>query len=509
MSSKPNYSVPQRFRHVILSILTGIVLALAMPKPGWTLCAWVGLVPLFAAIRKRSWWQAGLLGLLAGTVYYIIILRWVFLFGTLPWLLLSVVEALFVGLFAALYPRLTPERIGWLGYIGVPAAWVAAQFIRTLGTYSFWWGSFAHVQANDLAVSQIASVTGPWGIDFVVCLASLAIAMGAVRPHRRFTPMAAAAVLVSAVYLFGWMALSSPPPHGKGHRVAVVQGSVSEDKATRIPLCQACYVTYSALSVDAARSKPELILWSETAIPDFVGTPGWQPLLSRTALLTKTDLLAGGYERPDDPTRSGCYNSLILFDRWGMKRGAYRKVHLVPFGEFVPLRRQLPFLKDYGVRADDVLSGREHPLLPTRVGSIGASICFESTFPQISRSEVRRGAELLCVVTNDQSLKRTQGPIQHLMMARLRAIENRRFVLRAAGTGISAIVDPYGRIRDRLEPYKKGTIVDEVTPSRSLTPYTRFGDWLAYLSIAVALACALLPSRASQKSSAAKRPRGI
>ena len=500
MSSPSNYSVPRRFRHVILAALSGIVLALAMPNPGWTVCAWIGLVPLFMAIRNRPWWQAGLLGLLTGSVYYVIILRWMFLFGSMPWIMLAVFEGIHIAIFAALCTRVTPEKIGPIGFVAVPAAWVATQFIRTLGAYSFIWGSFAHVQASDPALTQIASVTGPWGIDFVVCFANAAIAIAIDRRKRRFAPLAAALALVIGVYVFGWASLNAPPPHGKAHKVVVVQGSVQDSDATRIPFVEACYIANNDLTIRAARSKPELIVWSETAVPDFIDNPGWEPLVSRTAKCSHADLLAGGYERPRDPTKRGSYNSLMLFDRSGARRGVYRKVHLVPFGEFVPLRKQLPFLKDYGIRPEDVLAGRGHPLLNTRAGRVGTSICFESTFPAISRQEVRRGAEILCVVTNDQSLQRSMGPLQHMMMARLRAIENRRFVLRAAGTGISAIIDPYGRVRHCLGLYRAGTITDEVTPSRSLTIYTRFGDWLAYLSIVIALACAATPSRGSKSS---------
>lgn len=501
MSFNFNYSVLHRFRHVFLSIASGIILALALPKPGWSICAWIGLVPLFIATRTAGIKRAALLGLLTGTVYYAIILYWLLLFGSLPWLALTVFQAAYIAMFAVLYSRLNPQRIGWLGFVAVPASWVVMQFLRTPGTYSFTWGSFAQTQANNLSLAQIASVTGPWGIDFIVCFASLAITAAIVGPQRRFKPLAVAALLVLAMWTFGTLTLSSRTPSAPSHKVAVVQGSVSNHHEPGLNLGQRSYLAYAHLSEIAARSKAELIVWPETAIPDFIASPGWQDFIEPVARDTRATLLIGGYESADDSTTSDGYNSLILFDKTGKRLGSYRKVHLVPFGEFVPFRDQLSFfLQDYGIRPNDVIPAHGHPVLNAPLCKIGTSICFESAFPSIARCETRDGAQLLCIVTNDQTLQRTQGPEQHLMMAKLRAIENRRFVLRAAGTGISAIIDPFGRVRHRLGLYRKGLIVDSVVPLHSLTLYTRLGDWLAYLCIAVTVACLFAPNRESKKS---------
>jgi apolipoprotein N-acyltransferase len=172
-------------------------------------------------------------------------------------------------------------------------------------------------------------------------------------------------------------------------------------------------------------------------------------------------------------------------------------VQLVPFGEFVPFRDKLPMLQNYGVRAEDVLAAKKHVLLNTCIGRTGTNICFESLFPEIARGETLHGAELLCVVTNDAWFQRTQAAHQHLMMAQLRAVENRRYLARAAGTGISALIDPYGRIKKQIGLFTPSTIMANVQPHTELTIYTRFGQWFAYLCVLMLIVCLPLLLRGS------------
>jgi apolipoprotein N-acyltransferase len=506
MSFHTNYNVLRRFRHVILSVAAGVILALAMPTPGLWVLAWVGLVPLFVALHGASVPRAALCGLLTGIVYYAIILRWLLLFGTLPWLVLVAYQALYIAIFAALYARLNQQRIGWPGLAAAPAAWVGLQFVRTLGPYGFIWGSLAHTQANLLPVVQIASFTGPWGIDFVVCFVSLALSIAIIDRKRSPKPLIVAASLVLGMLAFGVISLHAPMSEVRGRRVAVLQGNMNNDFHPIPHFLRHARDRYARMTVQAAKTGPEIILWPETALPMDITTPGMGDYLSNLAKLSHSCLLIGGY----DPSYSGegSYNSLFSYGKDGNMMGCYHKVQLVPFGEFVPLREQLPFMKNYGIRPEDVLGSDNHALLDSPIGKVGVSICFESTFPQIARTETRDGAQVLCVVSNDAWLKHTPATQQHLMMARLRAVENRRFLLRAASTGISAVIDPYGRIRREAGLFREDAIIDSVVPSRHLSLYTHLGDWLAYLCIAMTAACLLAPTRASKKASSGKRRRG-
>jgi len=474
---------------VILSIASGLILALALPKPGMWAAAWVGLVPLFVALRGIRAWQAALYGFVAGVVYYGIILHWVTLFGYLPWVLLVIYQAAYIAIFAALCAWLQPERIGKWGFVAVPATWVTLQFVRTLGPYGFIWGNFAHTQAENLPIAQIASITGPWGIDFIVCLVSLALAVAITSKGRQLAPLIIAGLLTLGIWIFGITCLNAPLVKTVGRPVAIIQGNMKNDFNPVPDYTERAYEIYSRMSLEAAKSKPELILWPETVLPVNLTGPGWDNLLGSLAKRTGADLLVGGYDPSKSASTCGSYNALHLYNTEGKKTGVYHKVQLVPFGEFVPLRDRIPWLANYGVRTEDVLPGRDHALLDSRVGQIGVSICFESTFPSIARGETRAGAELLCIVTNDAWLQHTPAAREHMIMSKLRAIENRRFVLRAAGTGISTVIDPFGRTQEQLGIFRQGKILDGVYPKRDLTLYTRFGDWFALLCIAITIFC--------------------
>lgn len=484
-------------RNLFLSAISGLLLAQAMPRPGLWPLAWVALVPLFVSLREATIKRAALYGLTAGVVYFGFVLFWMTIFGYLPWLLLAVVEASFLAVFAAGTARLLPARTGWPSYIAVPAAWTAVQWLRSLGPYSFTWGSLAHLQANDLPIIQLASVTGPWGIDFLICLVNLALA-DLLIPHnhkRRIAPTLVAGVVTAVVALAGWSCLRADGPPART-RVAVIQGdTVRGMRPTAEEDPAAAFEVYRKLSLRAAKSGPDIVVWPETSLIATISDPGWGTLVSLLARSTSADYLIGGY---DAAPGGGYYNGAHLYRASGEKTGVYRKVRLVPYGEFVPLRDRLPFLKRYGIRDVDVTPGASHKLLQSSIGPIGVSICFESIFPQISSAETRAGGVALFVITNDSWFERSQAARQHLMMSKLRAVENRRYVVRAASTGISAIIDPSGRTGGETGLFEKAVLRGTIAARTGLTPYARFGDCFAYACALIAL-IALVADSARRK----------
>lgn len=469
-------------RKLLLAAISGVLCALAMPRPGIWLFSWFALVPLFAALRGARPAAAALCGLVTGTLYFAVVLYWIWLFGYLPWTLLAIVQGAFVAVFAAAAARTLPSRIGSWGYAAVPAIWTAVQWARGLGPYGFTWGSFAHAQANNLMVSQIAAVTGPWGVDFLVCLTNLALAemLAPAARVRSIRFAAAAALAVAAALAAGWLEIRAAPAPEGGAKVAIIQGNLSHDVQPPVDYVRDALDVYTSMTLDAARGKPDIIVWPETTLTAELAEPGLGTIVGMVANRAGAYLLVGALDAPDDPSITSCHNAAHLFDPSGRKVGVYRKVQLVPFGEFVPLRNTLPFLDRYQIRDEDVVPGSAHNLLPTRIGEIGVSICFESIFPHISRRETLDGAVALFVLTNDSWFGRTQAARQHLMMSRLRAIENRRYVARAASTGISSVIDPWGRQLGEIGIFRRGILTGRVLPRRDLTIYTRFGDWFAW-----------------------------
>ena len=481
-------------RAVFWALLSGAILALSMPKPGFWPAAWIGLVPLFIAIRNSRPGHAALLGFISGSVYYGIILSWISLFGNLPWALLVIIEAAFFALFALVVSRVhLNNKAGRWGYIVIPATWTTMQWLRTLSTYGFPWGSFAHSQASNLIISQLGSLTGPWGVDFLVCLANISIAETIFPSHRpinnfrRFSPAAGTAILTAAVCMYGLSAINLDRSHNHNLRVAIIQSDLDKRDIGRPNFLSNTFARYGALSIQAARKSSDLIVWPETTLPTIVADPGWGTLTSRLASDIKSNMLIGGYDASAHLTTQESYNSAFLFGQDGRLNGIYHKVQLVPFGEFVPMRKHLPFINEYPVRDQDVLAGKSHTLLNSEFGKIGVSICFESLFPEIAREETRNGAKTLFIMTNDAWFEHSQAAKQHLMMSQLRAIENRRCVVRAAGTGISAIIDSNGRIVHQLGIFRSGIIAGNIGLSTDLTLYTRIGSWLAYICAIITL----------------------
>jgi len=479
-------------RNLLLSILSGLVLAAAMPRPGVWAAAWVGLVPLLLACRGARPGQAALCGMITGMIYYGVVLYWVSLFGYLPWAVLLIEQGVYFAVFAVLAATLSPSRTGPSGWVAVPAAWTLLQWARSLGTYGFTWAGFAHTQADNLAFAQMASVTGPWGIEFIVCLANLTFArMIADRGGRRvYAPGLIVPVIVGAIWIAGSITMNAEGDHQPNTCVAVIQGNVAQDVIPDVAYLGNAFAVYKDLTIRAAEGSPDIVVWPETTIPAPITETGWGVALGGLARRVGADLIVGGYDIPSQAPDSGFHNGAHFFSRAGARTGVYHKVRLVPYGEFVPLRDHLPFLRRYGIRDRDVVPGKSHNLVETNMGRVGVSICFESLFPSISREEVRAGAVALFVITNDSWFGRTQAARQHLMMAKLRAIENRRYVVRAAATGISAIIDPFGRAEDQLDLFTRGYASDDIAPLRAMTTYARFGDYIVYAS-ALAVAAGL------------------
>ncbi|OFX17082.1 MAG: apolipoprotein N-acyltransferase [Armatimonadetes bacterium RBG_16_58_9] len=515
---------------MLTAAISGALLTITMFRPEAWVVAWVGLVPLFAALRGSAPRQSALYGLIAGVVYFGIVLHWITLFGWAAWALLVVFQAIFYGAFALVAGLLLPSRIGWWGYVVVPACWTVMQWTRSLGICAFPWGGFAHAQADNLPIAQLASVTGVWGIEFVVCLFSLALAdavfVSGGRKHLAAGVIAAA--IAGAVYAAGWHALNSENAAKPQHRslgategnsitkarkyentkglddllfrpfafsrfrdqnpsvkVAIIQSNLGHEVTPGPDYVAKAYETSALMSFVADGDEPDIVVWPESALPVDLTDDGYGKEISDLARKTQADYLVGAY---DPSKRSGSYNGAHLYLRAGEKAGVYHKVHLVPFGEFVPLRKYVALFSSYPIREEDVVPGEKHVLLESSFGKIGVSICFESLFPQISRIETQEGAVVLVVMTNDSWFERTEAARQHLMMSKLRAIENRRYLVRAALTGMSAIIDPHGRTAGELRIFERGILTGTIAPLHEITIYTRLGDYFAHACLLIVAA---------------------
>lgn len=466
------------------------LVALATPPYGWAGLALLAPLPLFWAGLQSAPWRGVVASLTFGLLLLLFVAPWFRFFTMLGY----IVAALFWSMLALL----TFGTAFWIRRrcpaVWAPpllaASWVVLEWLRAQGTLAFPWGALSATQARVLPLLQIVELTGSYGLSFLLCLPAAAVACRLAAPPRRPAMgwIWASAALLGAAALFGAARLSEPPS-GDLVRAALVQGSRSEARPGAAVVCISDPQVYLELTEKALREGAELVVWPESASNwDLVHDHGARiPLVIRLQE-TGATLLAGGFVR--DGVTGRLMNSATLVDTSGRQPDFYSKVLLVPFGEYLPARAILGWTEAKGMPSEDMLPGRSHTPLAWERGSIGVNICFESAFGEPSRQAVAKGASLLAVLTSDGWAGRDIVAHQHSAFAPLRAVENRRSVVRAAATGISELLDPYGRSLTTIPLFRQDVTIAEAPLRRDLTLYNRLGDWpvpLAWLILIGAL----------------------
>lgn len=492
---------------VLLAALSGGLLILAFPTPDLGWLAFVALVPLLLAIRGRTPIRAFYLGTGAGLLFYLVSVSWVtnsmtayggvpFALSALALLVLAAYLALYLGLFAM--GAAWMARKPWpLNLLGPSALWIGLEYLRTYALTGFPWILLGYTQYRNSALLPIASVAGVYGLSFIVVLINIALAqLAGGAPNRLHTIGLTGAVALMLVWSPRLLSpasttLSAGPSMSEGSEqrlsVAVVQGNIDQAVKWDQAMQAATIEQYRRLSLEAAKEAPTLIVWPETAVPFFFR---YEPALMGRVLDIATEtgsyLLVGSpdAEPPagaDTPTRYS--NSAFLISPQRELLSKYDKIHMVPFGEYVPLKSVLFFVNKLAYGIGDFEGGQTYTVFDTPGGRFSATICYEIIFPDQVRRYVKDGAEFLVNMTNDAWFGRSAAPAQHLAMAVLRAVENRRYLIRAANTGISAIVDPNGRIVRTSDIFVPAVIVDQIRVERTQTFYTRYGDLFAWICV--------------------------
>ena len=473
---------------IVISLISGVLLSFAFPRANVHWLAWFALAPLMYYTYRLNRRRALICAAVFGLGFFGNLLYWIGIFGKLPWAALTVFQCLFIVAFVAA-ARLIGFRLGsWGRFALLPALWVAFEWIRSLGMFGFTWGDIGYSQYEALPIVQLASFTGVWGVSFLIALSNSALAsLAAARGNPgRLSGAHVQVILVGlailSVAVLGLASLKRPVDRtSKPIKAVVIQGNINQDAEQDVAYCERTRRTYRTMTL--AAEKADLIVWPETVVPGCAGRdPYIQRRLADLAAVVKAHLLVGGWDESD---RGGDLNTAFLIGPGSGVLGRYAKVRLVPFGEFVPLRRYMPFLQYYRVTPMDVSPGPGYNLLDAGSYKLGTAICFESIFPDISRRLTESGAELLCVITNDTWFERTPAAEQHMSKSVFRAVENRRYLLRAAATGISCIIDPHGRILARAGLFRRSVLHADVRAQAEKTFYTRHGDWLVYACLAL------------------------
>jgi apolipoprotein N-acyltransferase len=415
---------------------------------------------------------------------------------------------MYLALFPALFGlalHVATNRFGARGLLLAPALWTATEYGRLTLFGGFPWVLLGYSQVTVLPVAQLASVTGVFGLSFLVATVSTAAAHAVVaRDARRWLALAGAVLVVGGIAWWGHTRLASNVLVGAGHplRVGLIQGNVDQDAKWEPALAADIFSRYLRLSRKAIEDGAELVIWPESATPFYFGADPESEALRDLAREHGTAILVGSdlWERSTgEPPK--IYNAAFMVSRDGTTAGVYRKVHLVPFGEFVPAKPFLFFAAPLVQAVSDFSPGSDVTLLPIQGGVISTAICYEVVYPGLIREGVIAGSQLLTTITNDAWFGRSSAPWQHFAMASMRAIEQGRYLVRAANTGVTGMVDPYGRVGLASDLFVEGAWVVNVRLLTDRTIYSRTGDVIAWISVAAVLLLAI-PARAGVRRSA-------
>ena len=500
-------------QHFFLAGLSGALLTASFPNTELHWLAWIALVPLMISLKGQSLNNGFRLGLLTGIVHYLTLMYWLvhtlMTFGHLPFYL-SVPILFLLVTYLALYPAIFSAAFSWatirpdVFLFFIPAVWSALEYIRSFFLSGFPWEFLGYSQYRWITLIQAADITGVYGISFMILSVNVAGFLlwrylserkSANVPEKRRSAtgcIAISALLILHALGYGqWRIgdIAKTIAKSPSSNIAVVQGNVNQaikwDPAFQISTTE----KYIALSRSAKPSHPDLIVWPETAAPFyFLFNKAATEMVLRGVRETGTSFLIGSPSFiPRNDKQADFFNSAFLIDPNGNVTEKYDKVHLVPFGEYVPFQQWFPFIGKIVEEVGDFKSGRKGQTLNWGKFPIGIQICYEMIFPDLSREMVRNQAAFLINMTNDAWYGKTGAPYQHFSMAVFRAVENRRSLIRSANTGISGFIDPAGRILAPTPLFEEAVITRSLPALKLESFYTHYGDVFASICTAIAI----------------------
>jgi len=491
----------------MFAILSGIILALPFCNGRLWIFAWFGFLPLFAALQNKSrasaFWYSYLTGVIfwAGTIYW---LAHVTLVGTI---LLVLYLALYFGVFG-LFVKNYQLPVTSYQLLFLPSIWVLLEYLRSYLLTGFPWALLGYSQYLNLPVIQIADLTGAYGVSFLVMMVNAAIysvvsrQSSVVSARKKHLFLAVLCLIFTLIYGYYKIYRARSTKHLAPIKISVIQGNIPQELKWEAPAREFILKKYLRLSKEALADKPDLIIWPEAALPVVLEE---EPLFFRQVeefyASHKIPLLLGAVTS----SNKLYYNSAIFIAQPGVGPFRYDKLHLVPFGEYIPLKTVFPFLQTI-VPIGDINRGKDYTVFKLIPGGskeplkFSVLICFEDVFPRVASGFIKEGAQLLVNITNDAWYKKTSAPYQHLQASVFRAVENRVYLVRAANTGISGFIAPSGKIISFVEGEKNEKIFVDGYQSRQVKAaggktsfYTRHGDVFIGVCFLFALYCVITP----------------
>ena len=477
--------------NTILAILSAFLLIAIFPNYNLAILAPIALIPLVIAAARESRWLIRFgLGYATGVIYWFGLCNWIqwtlehhagvsaatawFLF-----VLLCLAKALQTGIFAALAGTL-PKKF-WTPP-AIAALWVALEY--THSWTGFEWLNLGNAASDMSFLLRLAPITGVWGLSFVFALMSAVIAAVIMRRQRLVSLWL---LLLPAIAFLP----DIPTPERGRESAVVVQPNLDDDTAWTPDILQRTEDQLQTLSLSPVLGGEHstIIVWPEAPAPFYTYDPAFIGFVQKIAQSANTDVLLGAVAKA--PDKAPLNSALLVAPTGPVSR--YDKVNLVPFGEFVPWPFGL-LTQKVSTEAGDFEAGQNIVVSTLRDHKIATFICYESVFPSYIRRFAANGAEALFNLSNDSWFGKSQARYQHLRIVRMRAAENQRWIVRATNNGISAVIDPAGRVIDTLPEYREAAARLRYNYRVDLTFYTKHGDWFV-LCAAVASLCALLYSQ--------------
>jgi apolipoprotein N-acyltransferase len=520
MSSRPwnsylllhlSAEIPNSVR-LLLAIVSGAVLSLSYRGDHWSFYSWFCIAILLVTILRARVWVAFGCGFLHGLTFVLTCVPWIAetlsvhggMSTAAGWgvlLLIATVWAIIIGTFALAVQRLSTRSFG-LALAGAPFLWVYTEVVRAyLPEISFPWSLLGYPAAGNPALVQLTTITGIYGISFlVVAFNSLLVwslsAEGARDTKRRFGILAAAIGVLVLVESIGPRFV---PKAVATHLARVVQPNFPENTQ----YVGDWYAGHKAEMAELERlslhpspgaQQPDLLIWPEAPAPFSFQDPHFGPAMNRIVEQLRHPVVVGVIEwKPAQifvhgVQRNGAvpYNSAAMIDESGQRRFSYDKIHLVPFGEYEPFPLFHQVVSSVSEEVGGFHKGKERNVGTFSNGNkFAVFICYEAIYPGEVREFANRGAELLINISNDGWFGTSQASEQHLRMARVRAVENRRWVIRDTNNGITASIDPYGNVLRAMQRDERNSADLPYDFRADKTIYTRFGDWFAWMCVIV------------------------
>lgn len=478
-------------------------LIFAYPPFNLEFLAWVAFIPLLYALKHPDPKRRFAVGYVFGIMFFSGILYWLMRVSVPGAVIFIMVLSLAPAIFSLLASPSVVCRP--LSVVFVPASWVLTEYLRSHLFTGFPWALLGYSQSANLPIIQIANITGVYGVSFLILMANLSFYLLLTKTPRRFYIMFFSFIALVFVFAYGQSTMARAY-HGHPLKVAVIQGNIPQEIKWSPSYAGSILDKYRTLTLEAVAEGPRLIVWPESSVPGYLEEEYYlRESVLNIAKETNAWLLVGTLRENDKAN----FNSAVLISGKGDIKKRYDKIHLVPFGEFIPLGKVFSWVRffvnkpigDYSrgtdltvfrFQTDTVIRQDKVIQKTTNFYNFSSLICFEDIFPDLCRRFVRQGADFLVNMTNDAWFGKSSAPYQHMQGSIFRAVENRVPVVRAANTGVSCIINHKGEIlkyvRDKnKEIFIDGYAVGTIIPVSHPTFYTRFGDIFSRICIACVL----------------------